>query len=858
MLRSERLWLALALAALVFLLTLTEALWDWDQVLYDRVLRLPTGAPANDIVIIAIDEYSLAAMQSVAGARWPWPRATHAGLINRLGPAGTRAILLDLLFTEADARQPDNDLALGTALQKFGQTVVPVHLAPLASDAGADSRYALVFPIPQVAATAGALGHTHAGFDRDGLLRETSLALASGEQRVPHASLAMAVMLGLVDTENLPGARAGVTEGSNWYRDYTTRFRFAGRDGYFKRISYVQALEMSDAEMRESFNGKIVFIGATAPGLDLIPTPVSATHPMPGVEVNANIFSALRTGKFVTSVTPLHHAFISLVLVLVPYLLFAKIRSRYVIWLSAITIGFTLLASAALLYGTGLWIGPAPAAVGVLVAYLAWSFRRLGNAVRFLTRELERLERQTRDADDEQQLKFERAARHVVTTTGAHSLMLVGLDGNEVERHDVDTPDNEPQSFHWQRALPNGLTLHATFASEPEQTEVPADLEAFARQLSPDTRPRPRDAIERVERRIAQVRKASERLQRLRKFVAQTLENMASGVIVVDPFGDVRDLNEIAARYAGRERTQLRGQNIVDVLDKVEFNGESLTELLRRVQLFAETVYGYATSEDGVDLIVHITPFGNEHLPHGAIVSLSDISELRDSERRRAEMLGFISHDLRAPLVSTLALTQIATLKPERLTDGKTVARIEDNVRKTLSLADDFLHLARAESNDALAAEQVDLAAAARAAVEQLQALAEQKNIVLDIHLADGVTLSGEPGLLERAILNLVSNAIKYSGNGARVDVSVSANESHAYCEVADTGLGIPSEALASLFDCFTRVASGEHRKRGGAGLGLAFVKTVAERHRGDVTVTSTEGRGSTFKLTLPRETSGS
>ena len=114
---------------------------------------------------------------------------------------------------------------------------------------------------------------------------------------------------------------------------------------------------------------------------------------------------------------------------------------------------------------------------------------------------------------------------------------------------------------------------------------------------------------------------------------------------------------------------------------------------------------------------------------------MSDISELRASERRRAKMLSFMSHDLRSPLVSTLALTQIAALKPERLTDGKTVKRIETNVRKTLEIVDDFLHMARAESTDMMPKDWVVLSTCADAAVDQVAAQAEQKSISLTSNL---------------------------------------------------------------------------------------------------------------------------
>jgi CHASE2 domain-containing sensor protein len=200
----ERWALAAFVTAFVAALVWSDVLWDWDQVVYDHYLASAHTAAPTDVVIVAIDEQSLAAIHAASGARWPWPRALHAELLLRLHDAGASAMLLDVLFTESDRANPDNDAALAIALQTAGKVVLTVHLAKLSGGDG--QRHSLVVPIAAVANAAAGLGPTHTRFDRDGILREISLALASGDQRIPHASLSLRMLLDPQAMNDVPGA----------------------------------------------------------------------------------------------------------------------------------------------------------------------------------------------------------------------------------------------------------------------------------------------------------------------------------------------------------------------------------------------------------------------------------------------------------------------------------------------------------------------------------------------------------------------------------------------------------------------------------------------------------------------------
>jgi signal transduction histidine kinase len=176
---------------------------------------------------------------------------------------------------------------------------------------------------------------------------------------------------------------------------------------------------------------------------------------------------------------------------------------------------------------------------------------------------------------------------------------------------------------------------------------------------------------------------------------------------------------------------------------------------------------------------------------------------------------------------------------------------IELLVSKNLNYAESFLHLSRAQSLQPSQLRLCDLHAVLDAAQMQGMALARSKQIQLRCERTDeDAWVMGEQDMLERALLNLISNAVKYSMPLTEIELSLQRKGKQMLLQVSDQGKGIASEDLPTLFDRFTR--SKKHQQEKGAGLGLHFVATVARRHQGRVTVESQPGKGSRFILALP------
>ncbi|MBL8206496.1 MAG: heavy metal sensor histidine kinase [Blastocatellia bacterium] len=212
------------------------------------------------------------------------------------------------------------------------------------------------------------------------------------------------------------------------------------------------------------------------------------------------------------------------------------------------------------------------------------------------------------------------------------------------------------------------------------------------------------------------------------------------------------------------------------------------------------------------------------------------------------------SHELRTPLTALRGELEAIAQRP----------RLEDDLQDTLGssleetarlsrIVEGLLAISRYDAGEAQM-EQVrfDLSEVTLSTVGQMRLLAEDRNITLQCETNGEVTITGDRARVKQVIVNLVDNAIKYTPEGGAVQVMVGAEIQHAVLQVKDNGTGIPTDALPHLFERFYRVDKARSRQMGGAGLGLAIVKSIVTAHGGQVTVTSTEGKGSQFRVALP------
>jgi two-component system sensor histidine kinase SenX3 len=184
----------------------------------------------------------------------------------------------------------------------------------------------------------------------------------------------------------------------------------------------------------------------------------------------------------------------------------------------------------------------------------------------------------------------------------------------------------------------------------------------------------------------------------------------------------------------------------------------------------------------------------------------------------------------------------------------KFAASLRREARRLSNLVTEIIQLSRVESSDILAtARPVNIGAIIREALERTVVIAEAKSIEINAKYPDDIFVMGDGELLTVAVKNLLENAIQYSDRNQQVGIGVSARNGHVDIIVTDQGVGIPADEQARVFERFYRVDESRDRTTGGTGLGLSLVKHIAMSHRGEVTLFSQQGVGSTFTIRLPR-----
>jgi signal transduction histidine kinase len=239
----------------------------------------------------------------------------------------------------------------------------------------------------------------------------------------------------------------------------------------------------------------------------------------------------------------------------------------------------------------------------------------------------------------------------------------------------------------------------------------------------------------------------------------------------------------------------------------------------------------------------------------GRIVVLRDVTAERESERLKDEVLALVSHELRTPLTSVVGYVDLVLDGADELSPDvrRFLEVVERNARRLLRLVGDLLFVAQAEAGRLeLSRTEVDLGAIASDAVEAARPEAERAGATLVLDAEPVRTFIGDRDRCAQVLDNLISNAVKFTGDGGHIQVTVAERGESAVVEVADDGPGIPVEEQSLVFDRFARASNAAQGAVPGAGLGLTVVKAIVEGHGGTVAVLGAPGAGTTMQVTLP------
>jgi len=830
---------------LTALLVLTQAFSlpaQIDRWMYDLAITSAPAQPADNVALVTIDDDSLNRL-----GRWPWPRRLHATLIDRLQASGAGTIVFDILFQEPTSDDPE----LAGAMRGHGNVILPLSLPP-AQSSGSLAEH---FPVQVLADAAAGLGHAHVELDEDGIARGIDLYKILGKRIWPSLSLA---------------AFAAGQSGDNLNKsppvDTESGFRaipLTGKSQSIPTYSFIQVLE--NLFPPNAFSGKTVFVGATAAGLgDILPTAFSGqARPIAGVEFHANAFSALTRNLLIQPAPAWLGWALPLLAIASLSLLLPAIRPSYTLVVCVSFIAALLGLYVAGLFVTRLWIPVASTLLVLLLAFPVASGLRLAIINRFLGQQLNNLALTPRvslpePADQHPALLLEyfRAMfqpQGWLLTRGRETLASKGLDTGDIPLHLPQGRWHNDSNRSWillQRGHTRytlGLVLPNDLSREVIQRYL-RHLPLQASRPGPD-REKPRDNIS---ARIEQVRAATGRLNHMQKFIRHSFERMPDGVIVTDELGAIRFANGHIEEWFREPRPSLEGLHLARLLEGHDPRDtppwhETVSETLTLQQ--SRTV---DLRIKGRDFLIHFAPFA---LPDsdqsGIIANISDISELREQQRQHREAIDFISHDVRSPLVSQLALIEQLKRNPGHV-EAAHLEQLGRLARRSYNLAEEFVQLARAEQLTETRFYECEFLAIVENASDSVCEQAAEKNIQLQLQGTENLWLKGNAELLERAVINLLTNAVQYSPENSVVNLQVFRAGHQAWLTVTDEGTGIDPEELPYLFDRFRRQKSTELAGVHGTGLGLSFVDIVVKKHRGEISVASTPGEGSTFTLKLP------
>jgi two-component system phosphate regulon sensor histidine kinase PhoR len=339
-----------------------------------------------------------------------------------------------------------------------------------------------------------------------------------------------------------------------------------------------------------------------------------------------------------------------------------------------------------------------------------------------------------------------------------------------------------------------------------------------------------------------------EKLRAERGKLEATISSMEEGVIPLDAEGRIEGANA-SARMLFELRDAPQGLRLWELVRLPGLEELALKALRERASV-------RDTFEVGTRVLsVRLSPVSEGH---GVVLVAHDITEDRRYDTLRREFVANVSHELRTPLSVVQGYTE--TLLEGAMKDEKNgpefLGIIDKNVRRLSSIVSDLLDLSKLESGgQVFEPRPVDVRALVERVGDAFRPVAERKRQQLVVEVpANAGTVDADGALLERAVSNLVDNALKYTPEGGRVRMSATSDGVQAAITVEDNGMGIPEADLPRVFERFYRVDKSRSRDLGGTGLGLSIVKHIIQLHGGTISVRSAVGTGSSFTIRLPRE----
>ncbi len=337
--------------------------------------------------------------------------------------------------------------------------------------------------------------------------------------------------------------------------------------------------------------------------------------------------------------------------------------------------------------------------------------------------------------------------------------------------------------------------------------------------------------IKKIETQRTEIKSQLLTLESRTRTINQIAENIKEGLIIVDKGGVVLFSSKSTENIFGQQ--EIIGKNFLYVTRNVDFLNKAKESLGGQS--------GEMVLEHKGDVYnVYFSPAAVESEVNGAIILLVDITDKFAAEKQRKQFSANVSHELKTPLTTISALSEMIgndMVKPEDIRGFS--KKINAQAKRLITLIEDIIRLSEFdESKIESEKEEFDLEEVISAVAENLTPMAAIKAVTLEVEQSP-LQISGNRGLIEELIFNLVDNAIKYNKPGGSVRITAFPDNEYIKIKVSDTGIGISQEHIHRIFERFYRVDKSRSKRTGGTGLGLSIVKHIAELHGGRVEIQS-------------------
>ncbi len=351
-----------------------------------------------------------------------------------------------------------------------------------------------------------------------------------------------------------------------------------------------------------------------------------------------------------------------------------------------------------------------------------------------------------------------------------------------------------------------------------------------------------------IENLVADLRKSLMEANSQKRQTDTILKHMTDGVIAFDMNGNVTYINPAAKQMLELRDTD---DNFAKVFSKYE---DANMEKIIYLENWTSSEMKIENNQGSMNLF--FVPFKDEiNRPTGVMVVIQDITEHVKLDDMRKEFVADVSHELKTPLTSIKGFSEtLLEGDCDKETEKHFLTIINDNADRMEKLVQDLLTLSRYDSKkNKNSIVEFDLGELAKKCTEKFEIEVRKRNQSLECFVtADVPPVQADKDGIERVIINIISNSVKYTPNGGKINVYVGYVHNDAYVKIKDTGIGIPKDDLDKVFERFYRVDKARSRKLGGTGLGLSIAKEIIEQNNGNISVSSKVGQGTEVVIRIP------